>query len=191
MGVRMIAAATALLLLTACGSPGGNSESETTPSASIFATGSPPATTTESTPPPPATPHYRIILPSPKRKDGKPNYFVVIDPVDLSSDSFKRDVKLVVQSIAKTTTSGPDFSARIFDDEAVAAAYLSQETDPSLGQSRDEISEYLDERGQHLVATYQGGLQIGEWKYHIAWYPGAFTDTPNVGPYVSSEEWKP
>ena len=195
MGARIIVvvAAAVLVLLTACESTSGTSENQLTTSAATVAT-VPPATAPSS----PATPKYSIILPAVRRKDGNPNYFVVIAPVDLSNDSFKQDVKLVVQSIANTTTnttiSGPDFSARIFDDEAVAKAYLEEETDPSSssGRTRDEMRAYLDERGQHLVATYQGGLkEFGGWPYHISWYPGAFPDTPNVGPYVGSEQWKP
>jgi hypothetical protein len=48
-----------------------------------------------------------------------------------------------------------------------------------------------DATGQHLVAMYSGGLATGLYPYEVAWYPGAFTDTPNVGQYVDSEEWKP
>ena len=51
--------------------------------------------------------------------------------------------------------------------------------------------EELKLKGQHLVAMYSGGLATGLYPYELAWYSGAFTDTPNVGPYVGSEEWKP
>jgi hypothetical protein len=66
---------------------------------------------------------------STKRFDGEPVYFVLIDPVDLSTDGFKQDVKLVLQAVAKTK-GDPDFSARIFDDEAVARETFSHDTNP-------------------------------------------------------------
>ena len=54
---------------------------------------------------------------------------MLIDPVDLSTDGFKQDVKLVLQAVADTD-GGTDFSARIFDDETVANEAFSQEADP-------------------------------------------------------------
>jgi hypothetical protein len=115
---------------------------------------------------------------------------VLIAPVDLGTDGFKQDVKHVLQAVADMD-GGPDFSARIFDDQAVANEAFFQETDPQLGQSPDEIWAFEERKGQHLVAMYSGGLATGLYPYEVAWYPGAFTDTPNVGQYVDSEEWKP
>ena len=87
MGVKIIAAS-ALLLLTACGSPGGNSVSE--PATSTTA-----AMTTLS----PATPQYSVIgttAMSTMRYDGEPIYYVAMDPVNLTNDGFKQNVKLVL-----------------------------------------------------------------------------------------------
>ena len=140
-------------------------------------------------PPPPATPTYSVIGQSGNRYDGQPVYFVVIDPVDLSTDGFKQNIKLVIQAVANTHGS-PDFSARVFDDEDIASEAFSEETHPPLG-SPDEIRAFEDLKAQHLVAMYAGGFETMPEPYVLRWYPGAFTGTPNVGQYVDSEEWQP
>ena len=181
MGVKIIAAS-ALLLLTACGSPGGNSVSE--PATSTTA-----AMTTLS----PATPQYSVIgttAMSTMRYDGEPIYYVAMDPVNLTNDGFKQNVKLVTQALAKTK-GDPDFSARLFDDRAVAAETFARVSDPPLSQKPDETTAAKDREGQHLVAIYSGGLATTPDPYVLMWYPDAVTGTPNVGHYVDSEPWKP
>lgn len=118
---------------------------------------------------------------------------LVIDPVDLKNDGFKQSVKLVNQALAQKKGDG-DFSAHIFDDEAVAREALAADPGgpgPTPDQSQGEMKAALDRRGQHLVAIYSGGLQMSLFPYEIDWYPGAFTSTQNVGQFVGAEEWKP
>ena len=181
VGVRIIVAS-ALLLLTACGSPGGNNVSE--PATSTAA-----ATTTLS----PATPQYSVVgksIMSTMRYDGEPIYYVVMDPVNLTNDGFKENVKLIVHALAKTE-GDPDFSARVFDNRAIAAETFSRVSDPPLSQEPDEIRAAEESEGQHLVAIYSGGLATTPDPYVLMWYPDAVTGTPNVGHYVDSEQWKP
>ena len=115
----------------------------------------------------------------------------MIDPVDLSNDSFKQNVKLVVQAVAKTN-GGHDFSAIVYDDAAVANTAYSLDTADPL-----HIHKATDQEQQHLVAFYRGGIDDGRAStadnaYEIDWYPAAFTSTPNVGKYVDMEhQWKP
>jgi hypothetical protein len=157
------------------------------------ATTSPPTTAAPQSTPAPgtSTPKYSVLGKSSRPVDGKAIYFVLIAPVDLSTDGFKRDVKLVLQAVAKTD-GGSDFSARILDDEAVASQAFSEETDPRLSQSPDEQREFEERKAQHLVAMYTGGLNTGlGYPYDVSWYPAAASDTPNVGRYVGSEEWRP
>ena len=174
-----------ILFVSIIGSACGTSET-----AEGTATQETPTATLAPAPPPPATPKYSVVGQSDKRFDGEPVYFMVIDPVDSSTDGFKQDVKLVLQAVADTD-GGPDFSARIFDDEAIANEALSQEMNPPLGESPDETAAFEDLKGQHLVAMYAGGLATGVYPYELMWYPAAFTYTPNVGQFVASEEWKP
>ena len=139
----------------------------------------------------PATPKYSIVGTSNKRYDGEPTYFVLVDPIDVRNDAFKRDVKLVLEAVADADGSAK-FSARIFDDEAIAREALSDETAPRPAQRPEESESARERRGQHLVAMYAGGVNTGlGYPYDIAWYPGAFTSTPDVGNYVDSEQWRP
>jgi hypothetical protein len=167
----LVLAVAGLCVLTGCGSSERSDAITTTP-------------TTD-------TPKYSIIGTSGKRYDGEPIYFVLIDPVDLSNDAFKQDVKSVLQAVAHADGS-PKFSAQIFDDEALAREAFSEETSPPSNQSPEVIKAAQERRGQHLVAMYAGGLITGlGYPYDISWYPAAFNYMPNVGRYVDSEKWKP
>jgi hypothetical protein len=134
------------------------------------------------------TPNYSVIGKSDWRRDGQPIYYAVMDPVDLSDDGFKQNVKLVTQALAKSKGDA-NFSAHIFDDVAVARDAFASDPGGS-GPPLDQTKAALDLRGQHLVAIYSGGLDASLYLYEIDWYPAAFTQTANIGKYVGSEEWK-
>jgi hypothetical protein len=177
----LLAVVVAVGALAGCGSSEPNQIS-TTPTSAAPQSTAVPAT---------STPKYSVVGKSSRPVDGKAIYFVLIAPVDLSTGAFKHDVKLVLQAVAKTN-GGSDFSARILDDETIASQAFSEETDPRLSQSPDEQREFEERKGQHLVAMYSGGLNTGlGYSYDISWYPAALSDTPNVGQYAGSEEWRP
>jgi hypothetical protein len=102
----------------------------------------------------------------------------------------------VLQAIAKDN-GGPDFSARVFDDEAVARTYLSDKSDPPL--DADVRRAHNAQEEQHLIAGYLGGIDAYSAQpstaasaYNISWFPAAFTSNPNVGQYVKlNDQWKP
>jgi len=171
---RMIVGAAVLVLVTACGSPAGTGDGGTLATSAVA--GTPPTVTAA---PQPVTPEYSVVGEADTRADGKSVYFVVVDPVDLRSDSFKQDVRLVLQAVEETDR-GPHFSARVFDDRAIAVEALARETDLQESQS------------EHLVAMYVGGLTDGlGYPYYLSWYPGATMSTPIVGPHAGSEQWTP
>jgi hypothetical protein len=179
-----------LALVVAVGTLAGCGSSEPT---QISTTTAPPTTDAPQSTSAPATstPKYSVVGKSSRPVDGKAIYFISIAPVNLSSDGFKREVKLVLQAVAKTNGSG-EFSARILDDEATASQAFSEETNPRVSQSPDEQREFEERKAQHLVAMYTGGLNTGlGYPYDVSWYPAAASDTPNVGRYVGSEEWRP
>ena len=165
-------AAAALLSLAACGHAPDTAAPETT---SVTAR----ATTTAA----PAPPNYSIVGQA-TRDDGKPVYYVLVDPVNLSSDAFRRDVQRVLEALA-TTTGGPDFSASVFDDRTLAADDFAHRADPLAAQPVQE------RRAQHLVATYAGGLTANLYPYELDWYPAALSSTPRVGPHIGAEQWEP
>ena len=164
----------ALLSVTACGHAPDTAAPETT---SITARVT--ATTV------PAPPHNSIVGQA-TRDDGKPVYYVLIDPVNVGDDGFRSDVKRVLEALA-TTTGGPDFSASVFDDRTLAADDFAHRADPPA-----EASQAVRERrAQHLVATYAGGLTANLYPYELDWYPAALSSTPRVGPHIGAEQWEP
>jgi hypothetical protein len=163
-------------------------------STAVTTTAPQPATAT----PQPATPHYTVLW-ADQRGGKKINteYYVVIDPVDLSNDSFKQNVKLILRAIATNNPwHGPNFSALIFDNEAAARGEISWTKDAS--SLTDSEVDALDALSLvHLVASYMGGINDAAQKstaddaYKISWFYLAPDDNPTVGKYVSNEQWKP
>lgn len=135
-------------------------------------------------------PDYReVSRTNSERFDHKPTCYLVIAPVSLTDDGFKSAVKLVIESVAQQLQS-PDFSAKVYDDEAIATA-------EALLQPASSPAE-IQLRAQHLVAYYTGGIDIDSAQvstapdaYTISWFPGASADTPEVGIYVGSVQWQP
>lgn len=175
------------LILVGCG--GSTTSAPSTVTKTVYGS----STTAQATPQA-ATPSYKVVATAARspaaKSDGKPMYFIVIDPVDLSNDSFKQTVKLVLQAVAKTSGS-PDFSADVCDDEAVAYSDYTAFT--------VDFREPTDREQQHTVAMYIGGSLYGiggqastaDDAYEIVWYPAAFADTPNVVKYSGYEyRWK-
>jgi hypothetical protein len=194
VGVVVVAA---LLLFTACGSPvGPEGESGTAPSA-------------------PASPRYSIIGQK-VHSDGRTNYYVVVDAVDLSNDGFKQRVKAVLQAVARTN-GDPEFVARVYDDRGAAewawSAYEDVPESCEIGGpcgTRPPIPADADERNRadeqskaekhasdrHVVAFYSGGAKSDddEWPYGLAWYPflsDEVTDTGGEVNYEGHERWRP
>lgn len=135
--------------------------------------------------PPTAAPEYTVIAERLNRYDGEPNYYAVIGPVDTNTDAFQADVKQVLQALAHQHGS-LDFSASVFDDEAVAQEAFDEQENLEIG---DDSSR--QRREQHLIAMYSGGLDTTGYPYLISWYPAAFTGSPNVGQWVDTEQWRP
>lgn len=165
-------AAAVLLGVAACGHATQAAVPETT---SVTAR----ATTTTA----PAPPHYSIIGQA-TRDDGKPVYYVLVDPVNVGDDGFQRDVKRVLEALV-ANAGGPDFSADVFDDRTLAADEYAHRTDPSAAEPVRE------RRAQHLVATYAGGLTANLYPYELDWYPAALSTTARVGPHIGAEQWEP
>jgi hypothetical protein len=161
--------AVVVLSVTACGHAPDTAAPETT---SVTAR----ATTTTA----PAPPHYSIVG-QVTRDDGKPVYYVLVDPVNVGDDGFQRDVKRVLEALS-TKTGGPDFSANVFDDRTLAADEYAHRTDPSAARDR---------RAQHLVATYAGRLTANLYPYELDWYPAALSTTARVGRHIGAEQWEP
>ena len=192
-----LALGAALVLLTGCGTPADlEGESSTSPSQQ-------------------ATPQHSVVE-GRAESDGRPHYYVVVDPVDLSNDGFKQRVKLVLQAIARKK-GDPDFVASVYDDQGAADwAWTTLEHAPEsceLGgacgnrptppEDRDERNR-ADEQSKadkhaserHVVAFYSGGSKAEQspWPYELSWYPwlsDEISDTGEEVKYEGDEDWRP
>lgn len=143
-------------------------------------------------PNPPAVPRYNVIA---QRQDDRPDkvvtYYVVIDPVDPTTDSFKAMVKQVIAALS-SSNGGPMFSAVIWDRLSAAQTEVSFRSNPDLFST-----EMLDAReafnAQHLVAEYVGGVAVygKPPSYQLLWFPKTRFEAPRLGQWVSAETWKP
>ncbi|MDP7735120.1 hypothetical protein [Mycobacterium paragordonae] len=197
---RSMATIAALLAvgLTGCGTSGTSTSLTTATYGNNAPSSSTVAGTSSAITPQPAAPSYKILGTTHHRDDNaRNNYYIAIAPVDLSNDSFKSGVLLVVQAVAKTN-GGPDFSAWIYDDEAVANTAYHSDTHP-LELSLDEMKAFSLQEERHLLLDYQGGWDAtnahpstADAAYTITWFSAAGSPHPVVGKYSSEpEQWKP
>jgi hypothetical protein len=188
--------AAALLMLTGCGTPAG------------------PEIESSTAAPSQAAPRYSV-KDARAESDGRPDYYVVVDPVDLSNDGFKQRVKLVLQAVARTK-GDPDFVATVYDDQGAADwAWAHLEDIPEsceLGgpcgtrpplpgdpeerrRSDEQFRAEQHDSERHVVAFYSGGYKSERpWPYELSWYPflaDVVTDTGEEVKYEGKEEWRP
>ncbi len=130
-------------------------------------------------------PNFKIIYTiTNKRFDGGVNYYVLIDPVDLSNDSFKEDIKAIVKQMVEK--KGPNISIELHDKiESLQISY-KQYGDLSLGRPRTNAEEKL--MAIHYIAGYQGNLETGLY-YNTLWYFPINTEVNTK--YSGNEEFNP
>jgi len=131
-------------------------------------------------------------------------YYVLIDPVDLSSDAFMDTVKSIITDIARVEGK-PEFGAKLYTDrEVLEYGYELPSSDefPATQEGIQQYRAYLQsmaaKSASTLIASYVGGIDLLQARasrdvgaYSILWFGSAFTDHPIVGGYVGDEEWKP
>lgn len=132
------------------------------------------------------TTNYEIVFEIPNhRYDGGKTLYVLINQIDLSSDDFKNDIRIILQDIV--AQEGNKISVEIHDSRATLDLSYKQYGDFSLG--RPLTQSELDNRAIHLIASYDGDLETMIYVNTLMFFPGAFTDTPNVGIYVEEIEF--
>lgn len=124
-----------------------------------------------------------VYTDSDARFDGGVKYYILIDPVDISDDSFKADIDNLVRKIV--SEKGRKISLDIFDNRSALNVMYKQYGDLSLGRARSETENALVER--HLVATLDSGLST--MPDSISFFPGTFKSHPEVGVYVENIEF--
>lgn len=124
------------------------------------------------------------------RPDKATTYYVVIDPIDVTTEIFKDTVKSVFAALA-SVEGGPQFSAHVWDSLTAAQTEVSYKSQPDLF-SDDQIAAKETANETHFVASYVGGLVYpGESpSFVILWFPHSSIDNLAVGQWVSAEVWE-
>jgi len=131
---------------------------------------------------------YEIVHTKPNnRHDGAPKLWVLIDPVDISSDAFLADVKSVVRAIV--ADKGGKITIEIYDDADALDVLYRQYGDMSLGRVRTSAEDTAVAR--HLIAYFSGQDEYGIYSNELNFFPNAFSDTPGVGKFTGSEQFNP
>lgn len=134
-------------------------------------------------------PKYEIVYEiKNKRYDGGVEYFVSIDPVSLANDSFKNDVKSIVNQIVKD--KGSKISVNIIDDKSTLDLYYKSHYGANtLG--RILTKPETDQIGLHLIASFAGEMKTEVYLNTLSFFPATFTDNTKVGKYVGNIEYTP
>lgn len=122
-----------------------------------------------------------------KRYDGGIIYYVVIDPVDLSSEAFKNNIKDLTNKITKE--KGGKISIEFFDSEVTSDVHYKEYVEMSL--TPQETKDAQADMGIHYVASFSGELESGIYKNSLMFFPGTFKSNQTVGKYVDTIEYNP
>lgn len=133
-------------------------------------------------------PKYEIGYEIDKYHDGVISYFILIDPVNLSNDNFKTDIKNIVNKIVKEKGS-KIFIDFVDNKNILDLEYKSHYGSNTLGRilTKDE----MDKLGLHLIASFTGEFKSGSYLNSLSFFPATFKDNPKVGKYVESIEFNP
>lgn len=122
-----------------------------------------------------------------QRYDGGINYYVFIDPVDLSNNNFKNDIKNLIKKIVSDKSK--KISVDICDKREVLDLVYKEYGDNSFTKPLTKDEE--NERAIHYIATFDGELKTGGYFNTLSFYAATFTDNPIVGKYVETIEFNP
>jgi hypothetical protein len=130
----------------------------------------------------------------------KKQFYVLIDPIDLTSDSFKTDIMAIIGKIAKENDD--DMSLYFYDsEESLTYGYNLYGVMNKYQKSKSEDEDYnrlktKEERlrankiaERHNIASYHNlgdKAELSGYKEPvvISFFPSAFKDSPKVGKYV-------
>ena len=116
---------------------------------------------------------YKVVhvLPRQGRED---RYYLLMDPVDLSSAAFKSNVKAIITELV--SEHGPLYIEFHDSLKSLTTSY-KQYGDLSLGRNRTAAEDAEQER--HYIAQYLGGSD-----HTLSFFPASTSGSPGVGRYV-------
>ncbi|PIR51411.1 hypothetical protein COU78_01565 [Candidatus Peregrinibacteria bacterium CG10_big_fil_rev_8_21_14_0_10_49_24] len=133
-------------------------------------------------------PEYTIVYTiHTQRYDSGTSYYVLIPAVDITSDVFKEEVRMLVRKIA--AEKGGAVSIEFHDSRQSLDLSYKQYGDQSLG--RPVTQGERDILARHFIASFDGELDTGIYRNTLMFFPSAFRQHPSVGEHVASEEFNP
>jgi len=124
--------------------------------------------------------NHEIVFEDKKtRYDGGIIYYVLIDPVNLSSDSFKNEIKSLIKRIV--SEKGNKISIDIYDQYEALESVYNENTNPSSFTGFDQ--KVYDNQVLHNIAVYDGELETSPNYNSLIFFPGASTGYPTVSKY--------
>jgi hypothetical protein len=130
--------------------------------------------------------HEIVYVESKVRHDSGKSFYVLIDPVDISSKDFKESIKSLVRSVANRENN-KKVSVLIFDQKSALELYYKQYVELSLGRVRTEAES--EDASIHIVATYDGDLETMLYRNSLSFFPSASSKHPVVGRHVETIEF--
>lgn len=112
---------------------------------------------------------------------------MLIDPVNLSSGTFKESIKKIIRKIV--SEKGDKISIDIFDNSKALEIHYKGYGIMTLG--RVFTKQENKELAQHHIAGFSGELKTDVYLNTLYFSPGAFKDHPKVGKYVEIVEFNP
>ena len=114
-------------------------------------------------------------------------YYILINPIDLSSSTFKDGIKSIVKKMVEE--KGGKISIHVYDKKTALETGYKQYGDMSL--DRPLTKQENDEASIHNVGIFSGELKTGAYLNTLMFFPATFTDNPKVGKYVETVEFNP
>jgi len=126
-------------------------------------------------------PNYTMVSESDEiREDGNITYFILIDPVDLSSDEFIGQIKNIIKQVVKEKIEKENISIEIFDNrEALDIALKDKSSEDPLLQDHF-IARYIGESESEI---YRDTLYIFPVTTKGGIGPGKYFDVIEFDPY--------
>ncbi|MBA7469328.1 hypothetical protein ES707_04595 [subsurface metagenome] len=147
---------------------------------------------------------YEIIYTLNLRYDDGITYYVLINPIDLSDDTFKDNIKKIIRKIVEE--KGKKISIEIFDKrDSLENGYEYDAEDPGewLEYNAKELEEWkawitneeiLNDLAVHSIASYDGELETGLYLntlYFFTYSESDNTENPEIDKYVDIIQFNP
>lgn len=131
---------------------------------------------------------YQIVyIVENQRADKATCYYILIDEIDLSDNSFKNDIEAIIKDMVNK--KGKKLSIEIHDHLKSLEVSYKQYGDKSLGRFRTDEEDKIQER--HYIAAFSGELSTGIFFNTLYYFLNVDSVSAEVGKYADIIEFTP